>query len=99
MKQQGEPTLLENEVVLSTAEQAGLTPAPLLIAWAIDRGTGVIPKSTNATRIAENFAAAQHELSPKARNALASIDIRHRYVTVESWSIAGVTYTGDSFWS
>ncbi len=98
MKQQGEPPILENEIVLSTAEQEGLTPAQLLIAWAIDRGTVVIPKSTDAKRIAENFAAANHELSPEARTALERIDIRHRYVTIESWSIPGVTYTGDSFW-
>jgi alcohol dehydrogenase (NADP+) len=99
MKQKGEPPLLENEVVKSTAEKEGITPAQLLIAWAIDRGTVVIPKSTSAQRIAENFAAASHQLSPEARSALEGIDIRHRYVTAVSWSIPGVTYTGDSFWS
>jgi alcohol dehydrogenase (NADP+) len=49
-------------------------------------------------RLAENFAAAAHELSPAARTALAGIETRHRYVTIESWSFPGVTYTGDSFW-
>ena len=99
MKQKDEPPLLENDTVKSVAEKEGLTPAQLLIAWAIDRGTVVIPKSTNAERIAENFVPADHELSAEARNALDSIDIQYRFVEVESWFIPGVTYTGDSFWS
>ncbi|MEL6322226.1 MAG: aldo/keto reductase, partial [Cyanobacteria bacterium J06626_14] len=58
MKAKDEPPVLENDVVKTTAQSEGLSPAQLLIAWAIDRGTSVIPKSTNPGRIAENFAAA-----------------------------------------
>ena len=99
MKQKDEPPLLENDTVKSVAEKEDLTPAQLLIAWAIDRGTVVIPKSTNPGRIAENFAAAEHNLSAEARDALNNIGIQHRFVNVDSWLIPGVTYTGDSFWS
>lgn len=98
MKAKDEPPLLENETVLKTAEQEGVTPGQLLIAWAIDRGTVVIPKSTNAGRIAENFAAASHELSKTARAALDGIGIEYRYVSPESWFIPGVTYEGEGFW-
>jgi len=98
MKQRNEPTLLENNTIKTTATQEGLTPAQLLIAWAIDRGTSVIPKSTNPDRIAENFAAASHPLSPRTRAALDDIDIRFRYVSPQDWFISGVTYTGESFW-
>ncbi|MGB3297028.1 MAG: aldo/keto reductase [Phormidesmis sp.] len=98
MKQKNEPPLLENNTVKSAAEKEGLTPAQLLITWAIDRGTVAIPKSTNAERIAENLAAASHDLSDEARESLDNIGIQHRFVTVDSWFIPGVTYTGESFW-
>ncbi|MEO0888286.1 MAG: aldo/keto reductase [Cyanobacteria bacterium J06648_10] len=99
MKQKGEPPLLENEVVNEVARQENITPAQLLIAWAIDRETVVIPKSTNPGRIAENLEAASHSLSAKARTALDNIDIQYRYVGPESWFYPGITYEGDSFWA
>jgi len=98
MKQKDEPTLLENPVVRDTAAAEGITPAQLLIAWAVDRGTSVIPKSTNPDRIAENLAIASHNLSPSARAALDGIDIRYRYVNPQGWFLPGVTYTGEGFW-
>lgn len=98
MKEADEPPLLQNEVVLATAEQEGLTPGQLLIAWALARGTSVIPKSVNAGRIAENLAAASHELSTVARAALDGIELRYRYVNPSSWFIPGVTYEGHDFW-
>ncbi|MEM9907456.1 MAG: aldo/keto reductase [Cyanobacteria bacterium P01_D01_bin.44] len=99
MKASDEPPLLENDVVQAIAAEEKLTPAQLLIAWAIDRGTAVIPKSTNPDRIAENFAAASHNLSSKARSVLDDIQIRYRYVNPQSWHIPGVTYEGSDFWA
>ncbi len=99
MKQKDEPPLLENETVNAIAKKEGISPAQLLIAWAIDRGTVVIPKSTNAGRIAQNLAAADHNLSAESRTALDNIDIQYRYVSPEGWFFPGVTYEGDSFWA
>lgn len=98
MKAADEPPILENEVVVATAAEEGITPAQLLIAWAMDRGTSVIPKSTNAGRIAQNLAAASHDLSHEARQAIDGIDIRYRYVEPSGWFISGVTYEGEGFW-
>ncbi|KPQ35425.1 MAG: alcohol dehydrogenase (NADP+) [Phormidesmis priestleyi Ana] len=98
MKQKDEPPLLENETVKAIAQQEGITPGQLLIAWALDRNTVVIPKSTNPSRIAENFAAAAHTLSAEARSALDDIGIEYRYVSPDSWLIPGVTYEGEDFW-
>ncbi len=99
MKGADEPPLLNNQVVLATAEQEGLTPGQLLIAWALTRGTSVIPKSVNAGRIAENLAAADHELSIAARQVLDEIELRYRYVSPSGWFIPGVTYEGQDFWA
>ncbi len=99
LKQKGEPPVLENEVIKVTAAEEGLTPAQLLIAWAIDRGTSVIPKSANPGRIAENLAAASHTLSSKARSVIDGIDTRFRYVNIKEWSLPGITYEGSDFWA
>ncbi|MEL6468870.1 MAG: aldo/keto reductase [Cyanobacteria bacterium J06623_4] len=99
MKAKDEQPLLENKTVLMTAQQMGITPGQLLIAWALDRGTVVIPKSTNAGRLAENYEAASFELSEQARAALDGIEIQYRYVRPESWFIPGVTYDGEDFWA
>ncbi|EDX87845.1 oxidoreductase, aldo/keto reductase family [Synechococcus sp. PCC 7335] len=99
LKAKDEPPLLENEDVKAIATEENLSPAQLLIAWALDRGTIVIPKSTNAKRISENLAAVEHTLSSDARTALDNIGIQHRYVNVSDWYIPGVTYEGSDFWS
>ncbi|NJM99515.1 MAG: aldo/keto reductase [Phormidesmis sp. RL_2_1] len=98
MKQKDEPPLLDNETVNAIAQTENLSAAQLLIAWAIDRGTVVIPKSTHASRLAENLAAATHTLSAEARAALDAIDIQYRYVSPSMWFFPGITYQGDSFW-
>lgn len=99
MKASDEPPLLDNAIVKDTAAEEGITPGQLLIAWAINRDTSVIPKSVNPSRIAENFAIASHRLSPKARAALDRIDTRFRYVQPKDWFLPGVTYTGADFWA
>ena len=98
MKAKDELPLLENDTVKQLAETEGISAAQLLIAWAMARETVVIPKSTNAGRIAENFAASSHKLSVEAQAALEDINISYRYVSPESWFIPGVTYEGESFW-
>lgn len=99
MKQKDEPPLLENKIVISTAEKEGVSPAQFLIGWAMDRGTVVIPKSTNAGRIAQNLEATSYSISPAAKAALNGIDICYRYVSPEGWFFPSVTYEGDSFWA
>ncbi|NER82524.1 MAG: aldo/keto reductase [Leptolyngbya sp. SIO1D8] len=99
MKANNEPPLLENETVQAIAATEGLTPAQLLIAWAIDRGTSVIPKSANPVRIAENLQAASHTLSSQARDQLNQIDVQFRYVNPTGWFLPGVTYQGNDFWA
>jgi alcohol dehydrogenase (NADP+) len=99
MRKKNEPLLLENEVVKSTATTKGITPAQLLIAWAIDRGTSTIPKSANPEWIAENIAAGSHLLSTHARQALDELEIRFRFINPEGWFIKGITYEGEDFWA
>ena len=55
LKKESEPSLLTQPIIVDIAKQKELTPAQVLLAWGLSRGTVVIPKSINATRLQENF--------------------------------------------
>ena len=50
-----EPKLLEDPVVVAIAKRVNKTPAQVLLAWAIQRGTSPLTTSKNPSRIQENF--------------------------------------------
>lgn len=98
MRASDEPDLLEHSAVVALARAKGATPAQVLIAWALARGTAVIPKSTNPQRIRENFAAASLSLSPDEATSLAALDAGARFVTGDFWCPPGSPYTLASLW-
>jgi len=50
-----EPKLLEDPVIVSIAKRVNKTPAQVLLAWAIQRGTALLTTSKTPSRIQENF--------------------------------------------
>jgi len=50
-----EPKLLDDPVITTIARRINKTPAQVLLAWAIQRGTALLTTSTNPGRIKENF--------------------------------------------
>jgi diketogulonate reductase-like aldo/keto reductase len=50
-----EPNLLKDPVIAAIANRVGKTPAQVLLAWAIQRGTALLTTSKTPSRIAENF--------------------------------------------
>ena len=50
-----EPSLLNDPVITAIARRVSKTPAQVLLAWAIQRGTAALTTSKNPTRIQENF--------------------------------------------
>jgi len=49
------PRAVDDETVISLAKDMNKQPAQLLISWAVQRGTVVLPKSVTASRIKDNF--------------------------------------------
>ena len=80
MKAPDEPSLLENKVINEIAEKHEASPAQILIKWAIDRGTVVIPKSTNLKRIQQNFESLKVELDDQDHQHIKELDRHFRYV-------------------
>jgi len=50
-----EPNLLKDPVISAIATQVNKTPAQVLLAWAIQRGTALLTTSKTPSRIKENF--------------------------------------------
>lgn len=93
-----EPTALEHPVIVELANEVGVSPAQILIAWAIGRGTAVIPKSSNPKRLADNFRAGDLELSCDAMDKINALDLNYRYVDGSFWAMPGSPYTVADLW-
>src|SRR5260221_10587761 len=50
-----EPKLLDDPVIISIAKRVNKTPAQVLLAWAVQRGTPLLTTSKTPTRIKETF--------------------------------------------
>ncbi len=50
-----EPRLLDDALIVSIAQRVGKTPAQVLLAWGIQRGSAVLTSSVKPARISENF--------------------------------------------
>lgn len=99
MKNEGELDLLGSGAVATIAAAHDASPAQVLIAWALERGTSVIPKSTNADRIAQNFAADKLQLSDEDIASIAALDQGARYVSGDFWCPPGSPYTVEELWA
>ena len=68
------PPLMEDPVVKEIAAALGKTPAQILLRWALQRPTVVIPKSITASRIASNGALYDFELNEAQMTAINALD-------------------------
>ena len=54
---QAAPALLQASAVQGIAKRLGVTPATVVLRWGLQQGWALIPRSTNAGRLAENLRA------------------------------------------
>lgn len=94
-----DPPLRDAPVVLAIAEKHGISPAQVLLAWAVCRGTSVIPKSVNPDRLKENLAAASIELDGEDMQQIASLDQDYRFIDGAVWGMEGSPYSVDWLWN
>ncbi|MEA5141132.1 aldo/keto reductase [Arcicella rigui] len=94
----GEPKLFENKTIIDIAQEKGNTPAQIMLAWAINRGTSVIPKSVNPQRLKENLEAATIELSSLEMEKINQLDQHYRYIKGDFWCLEGSGYTLENLW-
>jgi len=81
------PGLLEDPVISAIAARVGKTPAQVLLAWAIQRGTALLTTPKNAARARENFDISA--LPEDALNEINRIQTRQRLNLVVKTGIPG----------
>ncbi|MBI9084147.1 MAG: aldo/keto reductase [Desulfobacterales bacterium] len=98
LKAADEPVLLADPTIGTIAQRRGVSPAQVLIAWAIQRGTVVIPKSVNPERMVQNLAGAEVSLTQEDMEAITGLDRHRRYVGGDFFAVEGSSYTVSGLW-
>ncbi|KAL9050706.1 MAG: hypothetical protein Q9162_006480 [Coniocarpon cinnabarinum] len=82
------PPLLETPLLVGIAKKIQCTPAQIALAFGMQRGTSVIPKSAHQSRIEENFAATECKLSAADMDALETeLPIKRLNNPSKSWGV------------
>jgi alcohol dehydrogenase (NADP+) len=87
-KARDEPVILDDPVLNEIATRHGISVAAVCLAWAVQRGTSVVAKSTNPQHQRDNLEAATSadiRLSEDEMAAIASLDRGYRYFRPEDW--------------
>jgi D-xylose reductase len=72
-------SLLRNEMIQSAAKELGISAAQLILSWAINRGTAIVVKSIDETRMKENLDASKIELDQSILDQISALNINKRY--------------------
>lgn len=81
------PGLLEDPIVLGVAKRVGKTPAQVLLAWAVQRGTALLTTPKTVDRARENFDIST--LPEDAFNEISRIQTRQRLNEVVKTGVPG----------
>jgi len=81
------PGLLEDPVITAISARTGKTPAQVLLAWAVQRGTAVLTTPRNAERARENFDISR--LPEEAQGEINRIQTRQRLNEVVKTGVPG----------
>jgi D-xylose reductase len=70
-------SVLDQAPVRDAARHHGRTPAQVVLRWGVQRGTAIIPKTSDPGRLVENLALFDFALSDVEMRAISALD-RHR---------------------
>ena len=93
-----EESIAKNPVILEIAQKQNCTPAQAVLAWGMNRGVCVIPKSVNADRIKENFGANGVQLDEEDMNKIAALNRNLRNAKGLYAVLPGGPYTYENLW-
>ncbi|MFC2176207.1 aldo/keto reductase [Bacteroidota bacterium] len=98
LKAADEPNLFEHPIIKELAKKHRCSEAQIMIAWAMERGTAVIPKSVSPERQKQNFEATNIQLLEEDMWSIASINTNYRFVKGQFWAFEGTEYSVDWLW-
>jgi len=94
-REEKSPSPLELPLIKKIAEDHQASPAQVLLAWAMQRGTAVIPKSVRPERMRENLASINLTLSTEEMAQIQTLDQHCRLLSGKIW---GGPYTYENLW-
>jgi alcohol dehydrogenase (NADP+) len=97
-KRKDEPVLLNDPAISAISKEHGCTVAQVLIAWAMERGTAVIPKSVSPERLKQNFEATNVALTTTNMEEINILNRNYRYIDGTFWTPEGSPYTIANLW-
>ncbi len=72
-------SVMEKGFIQDIASAHGKTPAQVVLRWGVQRGTAVIPKTSNPKRLAENIDLFDFELSEAEMSQISSLNQNRRF--------------------
>jgi D-xylose reductase len=69
-----EHSVLQEPVVRAAADRHGKTPAQMVLRWAVQRGTAIVPKTVRPDRLVENLTLFDFELSTNEMAAVSALN-------------------------
>lgn len=72
-------SLLEHETIVKIAKTHEKTPAQILLRWGVQRGTAIIPKTSNPERMSENLSIFDFELTEEEMSEISSLNQNRRF--------------------
>jgi len=98
-KGKNEPIILQDPVIRAIAEKHNVSPAQVLLHWAIECGTSVLCKTVHPTRMAENLSSVDAlTFDEDDKLKIAALDKHRRYITGDFWCTEGSPYTLENLW-
>ncbi|AIZ42901.1 aldehyde oxidoreductase [Cellulophaga baltica 18] len=91
--------LLENDTIQTIAEAKHISPAQVALAYTMQRGIAVIPKSINEARLLQNLETINHTLTEEDMALFKDLDKGHRFIDGKFWEVENGPYTADSIWN
>jgi len=88
---ESDPVLMEDKTLCEIAKNLDRSPADVLLRWAVQRGSIVIPKSVTPARIESNLKAALNPLPEDAMQKLKDMDRHLRLFNGKMWAPEGTT--------
>ena len=76
---QPQESVLRKEVVIDAAQRHGKSRAQVVLRWAVQRGTAIVPKTARTERLRENLALFDFELSPDEMQAISGLNRGRRF--------------------
>ena len=72
-------SVLNSDTVTVTAERLNKSPAQVVLRWALQRGTAVIPKTSQKDRLIENRSLFDFELSDQEMSDISNLNLNRRF--------------------